>query len=224
MKNFAFYVSGNATRVKLFLKNNCSDTLKKQIKFILIDNLKNSELKELSENLDIPFYEYNITNIDMKNKYISDVFLKYLETANVDVGFIFADKILEGNLLNKYENRLVNFHPSLLPSFKGLSAIDKALDKKAFLLGNTAHFIVKEVDNGPIIMQNIYPSKQFKNYNDILNKQVLMLIQLMVWFNNDRIQVKNKVVTVIQASYEVEEFIPNIELEIQLEIGNKYAK
>ncbi len=64
-------------------------------------------------------------------------------------------KIVGLTLLNEYESKMINIHPSLLPSFKGLSPQRQALDCKVKFAGCTVHFVTKDLDNGPIIDQEI---------------------------------------------------------------------
>jgi len=213
---FAFYVSNNATRLKKFFDIYQKHNIIKNIAFVLIDNLENQELKEKCNFLDIDYYEISLLDKKNKNQYLSDIFLDKLEKYGVKYGFVFADKILVGNLLKYYNNRLINFHPSILPAHKGLYAIDKALKEKTFLLGNTAHFITKEIDKGAVIMQNIFPAHNFINYSDILDNQIIMLLQIMVWIKENRLKVDEYKgdIFIKDASYKVSDFIPNIEIDI----------
>jgi phosphoribosylglycinamide formyltransferase-1 len=62
-------------------------------------------------------------------------------------------RLLSEWFTKKWENRLINIHPSLLPNFKGLNAQQQALDAKVKEAGCTVHFVTKEMDAGPIIIQ-----------------------------------------------------------------------
>ncbi len=62
-------------------------------------------------------------------------------------------KILTGTFLNRWPDRVVNTHPSLLPSFKGAHAVRDALDYGARVTGSTVHIVDEQVDHGPIIAQ-----------------------------------------------------------------------
>jgi len=66
-------------------------------------------------------------------------------------------KIVTPVLVKAYENRMMNIHPSLLPSFPGLDAQKKALDHGVKLSGCTVHFVTEGVDEGPIIIQAAVP-------------------------------------------------------------------
>jgi len=66
-------------------------------------------------------------------------------------------RILTAGFVNRWRDRLVNIHPSLLPSFKGLHVHDQALAAGVRVSGCTVHFVVPEMDAGPIIVQEAVP-------------------------------------------------------------------
>jgi len=81
-----------------------------------------------------------------------------LQGAKVDLvvlaGFM---RVLKGDFLRAFEGRIVNIHPSLLPSFPGLEAWKQALDHGVKVTGCTVHFVDAGVDCGPIIGQQTVP-------------------------------------------------------------------
>lgn len=85
-------------------------------------------------------------------------FVNALQSANVDLivlgGFM---RVLKGDFLRAFEGRIVNVHPSLLPSFPGLEAWKQALEHGVKVTGCTVHFVDAGVDAGPIIGQETIP-------------------------------------------------------------------
>jgi len=81
-------------------------------------------------------------------------FVKRLTEAQVDLivlaGFM---RILKGEFLRAFANRVVNIHPSLLPAFPGLEAWKQALDYGVKVTGCTVHFVDQGIDSGPILGQ-----------------------------------------------------------------------
>ncbi|HEJ2441335.1 phosphoribosylglycinamide formyltransferase [Burkholderia multivorans] len=66
-------------------------------------------------------------------------------------------RILTPEFVRRYEGRLLNIHPSLLPSFKGIRTHQQALDAGVALHGATVHFVIPELDSGAIVAQGAVP-------------------------------------------------------------------
>ncbi|MSR64192.1 MAG: phosphoribosylglycinamide formyltransferase [Verrucomicrobiae bacterium] len=85
-------------------------------------------------------------------------YVKALRDARVDVvalaGFM---RILKGDFLNAFPNRVMNIHPALLPAFPGLESWKQAIDYGAKVAGCTVHFVNEGMDTGPIILQAAVP-------------------------------------------------------------------
>lgn len=63
-------------------------------------------------------------------------------------------RILSGDFVDEYYGRMLNIHPSLLPAFKGAHAIRDAYESGIKEAGVTVHFVTKELDSGPIVLQD----------------------------------------------------------------------
>ncbi len=66
-------------------------------------------------------------------------------------------RVLSADFVKRYEGRLLNIHPSLLPSFPGLHTHERALQSGVKLHGATVHFVTPELDHGPVVMQAVVP-------------------------------------------------------------------
>lgn len=81
-----------------------------------------------------------------------------IEASGADIvclaGFM---RLLSAEFCTRWQGRLINVHPALLPSFKGLDTHQRALDAGVKIHGATVHFVVPEMDEGPIIAQAAVP-------------------------------------------------------------------
>lgn len=179
--NIAFYCSGKASRFFKFYEKYQYDEFPTKLIFYdgsestfcgSVNNI-NRSIKVIS--FDTKFYKPKSKELSTA---LSNDLLNELLANNIDYLFCFGDKILKGDILLKFNNRIINFHPSLLPSFPGLMAIDQALKSGVKILGNTAHFIDSGIDTGQIIMQTAIPRSQFKDYEDVLKLQIDMLASI----------------------------------------------
>ena len=66
-------------------------------------------------------------------------------------------RIVKGKLMEEYRGRMLNIHPALLPSFKGLDGARQALEYGVRFSGCTVHFVDEGIDSGPIIVQRVVP-------------------------------------------------------------------
>jgi phosphoribosylglycinamide formyltransferase 1 len=87
--------------------------------------------------------------------------ITHLESFDVEIvvltGFM---RILSPAFVNRYKNCILNIHPALLPSFRGMDAFGQALDYGAKWTGTTIHIVDEDVDHGPIIYQWPVPIKE----------------------------------------------------------------
>ncbi len=90
-----------------------------------------------------------------------DSYINTLKEYKVDLvclaGFM---RIVKEKMISEFKWKMMNIHPSLLPSFKGLRVQKKALDYGVRFAGATVHFVTGDVDGGPIILQAVVPVYQ----------------------------------------------------------------
>lgn len=216
--NFAFYISGNSTRLSKFLIQ-AKDNVIKQIKVVISDDPISDEMWQVLNKCRIEVVEYRYEEIPgnsnkEKNAYFSDRLLYELNKQNVDYCISFGKHILSGKLLKEFMYRIINFHPSILPMFPGCKAIDQAISHgNVLLVGNTVHFIDEGVDTGPIIMQSITMLENFYkagcDYNVILDLQIPMLNTLLSILMHDDLEIIDGHAHVKNAVYTKSSFYPD---------------
>ena len=95
--------------------------------------------------------------------------LKLLEEHQIDfVVLARFMKILSPNFVWRYKNKIINIHPSLLPSFPGPQAYRQAYESGVKIAGVTAHYVSMRLDEGPIIAQGAFPIQPGMELKDIM--------------------------------------------------------
>jgi formyltetrahydrofolate deformylase len=110
-------------------------------------------LRELAEAHDVPFYDVG----DGKGSPDEDRMLDILAEHDVDL-IVLARymRILGPKIVFRYEDRIINIHPSLLPAFPGAAAYRQAKEEGVRIAGVTAHYVTTDLDQGPIITQRAF--------------------------------------------------------------------
>jgi phosphoribosylglycinamide formyltransferase-1 len=101
-------------------------------------------------------------------------------------------RILSDGFVRHYAGRLVNIHPSLLPSFPGLHTHRRALDEGVRIHGCTVHFVTPALDHGPVIIQAAVPVLDDDSEETlaarVLAQEHRIYPQAVRWFAEDRLQ------------------------------------
>lgn len=103
-------------------------------------------------------------NREAYDRALLDVLRKYEVDLVLLAGYM---KIVTGVLVTAYENRMMNIHPSLLPSFPGLDVQKKTIEHGCKISGCTVHFVTEGVDEGPIIVQAAVPIMEGDSPDDL---------------------------------------------------------
>ncbi len=157
-----------------------------------------SNLQDLTKKFDIPFFYIEHEN-KTREEHEAGI-LALLQQINPE--FIVLAKymrVLSAPFLSRYHNRIVNIHHSFLPAFIGANPYLKAYERGVKIIGATAHFVNENLDEGPIIAQNIIPvdhthsAKEMAQAGRDVEKNVLSNSLKLVF--NERVFVyKNKTI------------------------------
>ena len=148
--------SGSGTNFEAIAKAIANQEINAEIK-VLIYNNPHAKVKEKAEKYNIPaiLLEHHRYK---KREDLDRQIIKKLQYYGVNwVVMAGWMRIITQELLDAYPNRVINIHPSLLPSFKGIRAIEQALAARVKITGCTVHLVSLEVDSGAIIMQAAVP-------------------------------------------------------------------
>lgn len=104
-------------------------------------------------------------------------------------------RILSEGFVRHYEGRLMNIHPSLLPSFPGLHTHQRALEEGVRIHGCTVHFVTPNLDHGPVIIQAAVPvldsDIEATLAARVLRQEHRVYPQAVRWFTEDRLRLEN---------------------------------
>ena len=120
---------------------------------VLITNKDDAGCIERAENSEIPYKIVRSKDFPEKELFESEIIntlIKYDVELIVMAGWM---KIVTPFFINKFKNKIINIHPSLLPAYKGGSAIKDSLSNGSKITGCSVHFVDEEVDSGSLIMQ-----------------------------------------------------------------------
>lgn len=150
MVNIAVFASGSGSNFEAIL--NHQSYIYNAV--LLVCDKENAKVIKRAQLRDIPTLVINPK--DYKNKDAYEVVI--LESLNqMNVQFIVLAgymRLIGQRLLKAYPRRIVNIHPSLLPSFKGLDALGQALEAGVKMTGVTIHYVDEGMDTGKIIAQD----------------------------------------------------------------------
>ncbi len=158
------------------------------------------DFREIVEFNDIPFHFLPIEkNLDSKKNQES-LFQKVVDDSGA--GMIVLARymqILTEELSNKWFGKCINIHHSFLPSFKGANPYEQAFSKGVKLIGATAHFVTPDLDEGPIIEQNIERISHYDSIEDLIRKgndiESIVLARAVRWHAEKRVLINgNKTV------------------------------
>ena len=148
-KKTAIFISGNGSNMKNLVKFSKIKNAPIKVDLIISSNKRSNAIRYLKKN---KIY-FKIFDFKQKNKDEKKIFniLKKRKTQLICLaGFM---KILSRNFIKRFNGKIVNIHPSLLPKYKGLNTHERAILNKEKFSGCTVHFVNSKLDSGKIIIQ-----------------------------------------------------------------------
>ena len=147
--------TGNGSNAEVILKSSLEGQLGTAQVVGVFSDVNDSKILTHSRNYNVPgIYldpgnKKSIITHNEENNWICEI-----KASNPDLivmaGFM---RIISKRFLKEFDYRVINLHPSLLPSFPGKNSIEKAFDKKVKITGCTVHWVNEEIDGGEIIAQ-----------------------------------------------------------------------
>ena len=163
-KKTCVFISGQGSNLKNLISRSRDYSFPINISLIISNNIRAKGIKYAKKfkipclliNTKIRNYEFTILQ-NLKKYHIEFICL---------AGYM---KIISDKIVNKFEKKIINIHPSLLPKFKGLDTFKRALENKEIKTGCTVHYVNNKLDGGRAILKKDF----YINSND--NVQTLKL-------------------------------------------------
>lgn len=203
MYKIAVLASGSGSNLQSILDNIDNGNIKGEISLVIgskegIFALERAEKQGIKTSV--------VSKKEFEDK-TSDEILRLAKENNIDLivlaGYL---SILKGKLLEEYGNRIINIHPSLIPSFcgnkmYGINVHKAAIEKGVKFSGCTVHFVNDEVDGGAIIAQEIV-EVNFEDTPESLQKKVLekehiLLPRIVKYLCEEKIEIHNGKVKIL---------------------------
>jgi len=152
MIKIAIFASGRGSNFNAIAKAVKSGLIKARLALLVCDNPEALVIRK-AERMGIKVALVQRKDFTSKKDFETRI-IAHLKAQ--DIGLIVLAgfmRILSARFVGKYKNRIINIHPSVLPSFKGTEGIRDAYDYGIKITGVTVHFVDQEMDHGPIILQ-----------------------------------------------------------------------
>jgi formyltetrahydrofolate deformylase len=156
-----------------------------------------TNLEDICKRFDVPFYHVPFENspIEAENQ-ILDIMVRYEHDYIVLAKFM---RILSHGFVGRFPRKIINIHHSFLPAFAGANPYKQAYERGVKLVGATAHFVTDELDEGPIIAQQIISADHSLTAGDMMKAgkeiETAVLAKALKVVFDDRVFIyKNKTV------------------------------
>ncbi|MDV0446913.1 Phosphoribosylglycinamide formyltransferase [Methanosarcinaceae archaeon Ag5] len=157
MTNISVLVSGRGTNLQSIIDAIESGGIAGAKITAVISDKKDAYALTRAENHKIPGIFADPKSFSSRQAY-DDHLLSILQENKTDLVLLAGYlRIISDSLIAAYENRMINIHPSLLPSFRGLHAQQQAVEYGVKFSGCTVHFVEPALDGGPVILQKVVP-------------------------------------------------------------------
>lgn len=155
MKRLAVFASGSGTNFKAIAEACADGRINAQVVLMVCD-VPGARVIERAENFGIESFVFSPKSYACKADFEREIVAR-LDALKVDLvclaGYM---RIVGSTLLDAYEGRMINIHPSLLPSFKGAHAVEDAVKYGVKVYGISIHWVSAELDGGKIIAQKAF--------------------------------------------------------------------
>ena len=169
IKKLAVLVSGNGSNLQSIIDSINIGDINANISLV-ISNIESAfALKRAKkENLKSAFLNHkNFSSRESFDQALSELLIKHEIDLIVLAGFM---RILSNSFTEKFNRKIINIHPSLLPKYPGLKTHEKVMNNKDKYHGVTIHLVDEGLDSGPIIAQARFEATKYKDIDSLITK------------------------------------------------------
>ncbi len=198
--NLAVLVSGRGSNLQAMIDNIENGNIKNANISVVISDMADAYALERAKKHALDAIFIDPKSFANKTEYEQEL-VNILDSYNTDL-IVLAGymRIVGKDVISAYKNRILNIHPTLLPSFPGLHSHKQTLDYGVKVSGCTVHFVDEGMDTGPIILQSHVPV--FENdTEDTLSERILeqehkIYPQAVKLFIEGKLKVEGRIVRV----------------------------
>ncbi|NGP46074.1 phosphoribosylglycinamide formyltransferase [Bacillaceae bacterium SIJ1] len=166
MGRIAVFASGAGSNFDAIERAIANGTLEAELVLVVCDR-PSAEVIKKAEHAGIDVFQFAPKSYPDKQAFEKDI-VQQLEQRHVDLVVLAGYMRLIGStLLESYEGKIINIHPSLLPAFPGKDAIGQAIDAGVKVSGVTVHYVDEGMDTGPIIAQEAIVIQDTDSYDEV---------------------------------------------------------
>ncbi|WP_300174023.1 phosphoribosylglycinamide formyltransferase [uncultured Aliivibrio sp.] len=194
MKNIVVLVSGSGTNLQAFI-DACGNKIPNARISAVISNKSDAYGLQRAVNAGINIHSLSATGYESREKY-DEALATLIDLHQPDViilaGFM---RILSDAFVLRYQGKMLNIHPSLLPKYPGLHTHQRAIDAGDKEHGTSVHFVTPELDGGPVILQAKVPIFEEDTIEEVASRVQAQehVIYPMVanWLAEERLTMQN---------------------------------
>jgi phosphoribosylglycinamide formyltransferase 1 len=199
-KRIAVLASGFGSNLQAIIDSIKNNSFNGKI-VLVFSNKKDAYALKRAEKSNIKTSYLDTSRFETRQEYDRSL-LQILKSENVDLlvlaGYML---LLSPGIISNFKNKIINVHPALLPSFKGVHGIKDAFEYGVKITGITVHFVDEGLDSGPIILQEavlIKPDDTMESLEKKIHEIEHRIYPLAVkYFCDDLLKIKNRKVEII---------------------------
>ena len=169
IKKLAVLVSGNGSNLQSIIDSINIGEINANISLV-ISNIETAYAltRAKKENLNSAFLNHkNFSSRESFDQALSELLIKHKVDLIVLAGFM---RILSNSFIEKFNRKIINIHPSLLPKYPGLNTHEKVINNKDKFHGVTIHLVDEGLDSGPIIAQARFKATKYEDIDSLITK------------------------------------------------------